>query len=242
MVTDKREYIYGKEITFPNQPNRKNVHFMSKTEKRLSELQPHIPKSLYNIDENGSRIPEEPLPYDGLILFFGCSYTVGQGVNAKDSYPYRVAKQLKMNYYNLGACGAGPTRCYILAQYWIPKLKPDLVVYGVPGGNRIFAFEPDDVELWTQNKYKTFGQIIIDYEQYIRLDKRNAHVNVNLSSDAFNWFCHINNAKLFTWHANRYYYEKSLLDKGSDGIHPGPETHKLFANIILKGLDKPLIP
>ena len=42
------------------------------------------------------------LDFDNYVLFAGCSHTVGVGVTVKQSYPYRVAKKLKCDYYNLG--------------------------------------------------------------------------------------------------------------------------------------------
>lgn len=66
----------------------------------------------YSIDKNGLRISP---PYDesnlmGCVLFFGCSFSYGIGVNDSETLPYQVGIQTHGKYriYNFGLGGYGP--------------------------------------------------------------------------------------------------------------------------------------
>jgi hypothetical protein len=66
----------------------------------------------YTIDSNGLRIPP---PHDGpnvgrSILFFGCSYTMGDGVEDNETLPYMTGLLTHGSYaiYNFGFHGYGP--------------------------------------------------------------------------------------------------------------------------------------
>ena len=74
---------------------------------------------VYNIDVDGLRVgpPQTPgLEHQGCVLFFGCSYTFGEGVSDDQTFPYLV--QLKtggrFQSRNFGMSGSAPH--YALAQ------------------------------------------------------------------------------------------------------------------------------
>jgi len=66
----------------------------------------------YTIDQNGFRITPSHNNSDvqGCVLFFGCSFTYGLGVNDSETVPYQVSIKSKGRYciYNLGFIGYGP--------------------------------------------------------------------------------------------------------------------------------------
>jgi hypothetical protein len=69
-------------------------------------------KVTYTIDENGLRIPP---PYDvwevrKSVIFFGCSYTMGDGVEDTETMPYMTGLLTHGRYaiYNFGFHGYGP--------------------------------------------------------------------------------------------------------------------------------------
>jgi hypothetical protein len=71
-----------------------------------------IYKVTYTIDANGLRIPP---PYDvpnvsRSVLFFGCSYTMGDGVQDNETLPYMTGLFTRGRYavYNFGFHGYGP--------------------------------------------------------------------------------------------------------------------------------------
>ncbi len=66
----------------------------------------------YTIDENGLRMspPYEESNVTGCVLFFGCSFTFGLGVNDNETLPYQVGIKSHGRYrvYNFGFRGYGP--------------------------------------------------------------------------------------------------------------------------------------
>jgi hypothetical protein len=86
-------------------------------------------------DENGLRItPPAPQAKES-ILFFGCSYTFGHGVNDSETFPYLVGAATAGKYavYNFGFNGYGPNQMLAALQSgWaetVVRQPPILVVY-----------------------------------------------------------------------------------------------------------------
>lgn len=97
----------------------------------------HKPGAItYEFNSEGFRSPEfEP---DGeLMLALGCSYTMGIGLPVSDTWPFLLAQQLGMQFANLGWGGASGDYCYRMAEYWIPQLRPRLVVLLNPPESRM---------------------------------------------------------------------------------------------------------
>lgn len=64
----------------------------------------------YTSKADGWRVTPEHPGAQNAALFFGCSYTMGEGVNDAESYPYRVGQLLGEDWqvYNFGFSGYGP--------------------------------------------------------------------------------------------------------------------------------------
>lgn len=63
----------------------------------------------YTSNEEGWRITPVHPQATKAVVFFGCSFTIGQGVNDKDTYPYKVGQMLGTDYqvFNYGFHGYG---------------------------------------------------------------------------------------------------------------------------------------
>ena len=90
----------------------------------------------YTIDEHGLRMappsqPEAP----NCILFFGGSFTFGEGVNNNESLPYRVGLHSNEQYriYNFGFHGYGPHQMLAALEQGLVddaiQCKPELIIY-----------------------------------------------------------------------------------------------------------------
>ena len=68
--------------------------------------------AVYTIGENGLRItpPHQQGDLAGCIVFFGDSFTFGDGVNDEETYPYQVGRRLGVGYatYNFAVTAYGP--------------------------------------------------------------------------------------------------------------------------------------
>jgi hypothetical protein len=66
----------------------------------------------YTIDSNGLRVAPQYRKDDlaGTVLFFGCSFTFGDGLNDNETLPYQVGSQSGGRYrtFNFGVGGYGP--------------------------------------------------------------------------------------------------------------------------------------
>ncbi|ETD27899.1 hypothetical protein [Helicobacter canis] len=78
-------------------------------------------KSLYNVsyttDELGWRItPSSKLDSSSCVLFFGDSFTIGEGVQDNETLPFYFGKQTNARIYNFGFHGYGPHQALALVQ------------------------------------------------------------------------------------------------------------------------------
>ena len=73
-----------------------------------------------SVDKRGLRVepPLAPSHGDRCVLFFGCSYTFGEGVNDTETLPYRtgVLAEGLLRMINFGLHSYGPIRCWLCAQ------------------------------------------------------------------------------------------------------------------------------
>jgi len=88
----------------------------------------------YHIDMNGFRTDNSVKDYHDYtdqdnVIYAGCSYSFGTGLNLEDTWTYRLHKQIhkEKNYVNLSSPGVGIESIYRYMRYWIPKLKPSHV-------------------------------------------------------------------------------------------------------------------
>ena len=83
-------------------------------------------------DKNGFRVPVGDTPTEShgspLVLTLGCSFTYGDAVYARDTYPYLVGQSLKGTTKNAGCCSCGLSQMLILAGKLIPSHKPDYLI------------------------------------------------------------------------------------------------------------------
>jgi hypothetical protein len=108
----------------------------------------------YTIDENGLRIsPPTKADTNQAILFFGCSFTFGEGVNDNETMPYVVGTLTDGEYsiYNFGASGYG-------AQQMLAAIDHGLVnssIKEIPKYAIYFAI-PDHVRRLTDTDPKNY--------------------------------------------------------------------------------------
>ena len=113
-------FVRTEPLGYKNPPNTRAVERMSLNGREIFNV-------TYSTDGYSRRIT--PLPHTGsvdkFILFFGCSYTFGQGVQDEETLPSRVSK-LAPNYrpYNYGVIGYGPQ--HVLIKLEDPSLKREI--------------------------------------------------------------------------------------------------------------------
>ncbi len=140
----------------------------------------------YTIDDNGHRItPGATAQNDSQsIIFFGCSFTFGEGVNDSESMPYIVGELQKDKVYNYGFHGYGPHQMLSAIENNLISCNPKYVIYQahhvhaarsagysswdyhgpkyiIEGGELVFCGNFDDSEYptYTKIKRKIYNQL-----------------------------------------------------------------------------------
>ena len=90
----------------------------------------------YQINQEGFRC-EEFVSNTPCVVTLGCSYTMGIGLPLKDLWSTLVGKSLGLRVYNLAWGGNSIDTCFRLARYWIPRLKPQVVLMLAPPRARV---------------------------------------------------------------------------------------------------------
>jgi hypothetical protein len=94
-------------------------------------------KVTYSVDSNGHRIvPRHRVKPDSKsVIFFGCSFTFGYGLEDNEAFPYMLAQKLNKDYeiYNFAFSGYGTHQMISALQHGnvdsIVKIKPTHVIY-----------------------------------------------------------------------------------------------------------------
>ena len=172
------------------------------------------------------------------IMFFGCSFTQGVGLPEDTIFPSIVSKSLELECYNLGQGGASSDTAFRLGQYWIPKLKPKIVVFLAPEMTRMeyLRYSPSQI-----NKIEAKTLAIHSYkkennkwyEEYILVEE-NGIINRLKNKLALENVCQQSNVKFLYITAEDFYGKHKLLkDFARDLKHPGIQRHRLFAKNLL---------
>jgi hypothetical protein len=166
----------------------------------------------YRINDYGYRMNKDlhEVNFDNYIAFFGCSYTVGQGLPLENTFAYRIAQQANMDYVNAAISGASTDFVF----YNFTKLVstapnlPKIVVINWPDIARAMywykdniinlfpdndsGFDPEGVKFWT-NSYKSH---VLEPSNFIN---RFAYTRQNIIT-----FCNLVGIKLFEFTTVQY--------------------------------------
>lgn len=103
----------------------------------------------YQYNSLGFRCADHTELKEDYILFSGCSLTEGTALPLEHTYPYIVAKNLNLDYYNLGIAGSGPDITFhnMVLFLSLIKHKPKIVVIQWPNQSRISFFPNDSTRI-----------------------------------------------------------------------------------------------
>jgi hypothetical protein len=191
-------------------------------------------KVIYKFNSDGFR--GEEFTIRGGIAFFGCSFTMGEGVPVENTWPYLVANHLKLPYYNFGISGLSGDACVRFAAHYLPELKPSIVVFLYPPDDR-FEYIKDEFS------YQMMSSMVIanrmeDFEaEYY---KRWASSDTNRFLTRFKnlltmkKLSEIINAKFIFRDQNEFKH----IDSARDLAHQGILSHQVFADQIVDDINK----
>ena len=111
-------------------------------------------KITYSYNSTGHRCKNfSDVNLDNYLLFSGCSYTEGVGLELEKTYPFVVSERLGCDYYNLAIGGTGIDVVTYNILTWIGKVKslPKAIIIQWPEITRVVSsqdglrFEPNGV-------------------------------------------------------------------------------------------------
>ena len=201
-----------------------------KTRKELNDLNWTKDSITYKFNNQGFR-SEEFDSSGNNIVFLGCSYTVGIGVQWEDTFCKIVSNNLKLTCCNLGVGAGSMDSCFRFAIYWLEKLKPKIVVLLEPNKDR----KEIKINHITYNNetpghhlYKNFYKDWISEEQNMNLLREKNFLAIKYLSNKIN-------TKFIPMTLGA---DPRPDNKARDLAHSGPDWHSIKARYILKEIGK----
>ena len=167
------------------------------------------------------------------VMFLGCSHTFGVGLPIETTWSHLISSAMGLKNYNLGVGGSSNDTAFRLAQYWIPKIKPKVVVFASTERTR-FELHTLDNEMQNLNVWKDSKDLYNFWRHWIGNDT-NSNMNYLKNQLAIKQLCQENNIKYFHIEILKDTIE---IDKARDLMHYGIKTHKRIANGILRMLGR----
>jgi len=97
----------------------------------------HLPGAItYKINSHGVRCDEIDNSKT-CVVALGCSFTAGTGLPVEVIWPTLVGQALNLRVVNLAWPGISADSCFRLAEYWIPRLRPQIVTMLTPPPARL---------------------------------------------------------------------------------------------------------
>ena len=190
-------------------------------------------KTSYHINSQGFRGND----FDDIsVIALGCSITFGIGVHEEDSWPSILEKKLNKPVANISKSAAGPDTLFRFASYWIPKLKPSIVVYCEPPPYRFEVLKSDTSDhkgLFTAHRFgprKLTEQELAIQKAWIMNDL-NFELNYIKNMLAIEKLCDNNKCDFYMFKSLEHFDADGEL--GFDDQHPGPSQQKKFAELVL---------
>ena len=218
-------------------------HFEEHLRTQPADWEYRTKQVLYTRNRLGHRCKELDTLNDDFILFIGCSLTEGVGVALEDTFTYKLAQDLGLDYYNLGLAGSGADLLSENLSMWFANIKkiPQLVVIQWPAPNRHYQWFADGltpVGAWIDVR----NDIVSDeVKRATKYDFVNDKIIKNFvtACDA-GYFEHFSNVlrttilnfldcvgvKYIEFTDN----EIPKLDVGRDLIHPGTKSNSALSN------------
>lgn len=193
----------------------------------------------YNSFGHRTKSPDD-IDFDNYILFIGDSHTEGVGLELETTYPYCTAKQLSMDYYNLGLGGTG-------IDYMLHNTINWLATY--PSPKYISFFWSDVARYLVYNeKDNTFLSIHANSDKRLEEEKMlvygemsgHFYTSSKLALQTLDYICDTKNIpRSHISMYNNCYHNNSLItiikfkftDHARDG-HFGIETHDIVTNFL----------
>lgn len=187
-------------------------------------------KIIYKFNRRGFRA-DEFTPSEKSVVFIGCSHTLGVGLPIESTWPYIISSELNLKNYNLGIPGASNDTAFRLANYFIPQLMPDVVIFLSSDRSRVELHtinqQIKDINAWNYQA---------DYTKNFMKDWLSNDINTDMNylknTLAIKQICNEYNIK----YLQEEFSNIPTLDKARDLQHFGITTNQHIAKMFLSRL------
>lgn len=185
----------------------------------------------YKFNSHGFRSDEFDPNADNLVAL-GCSFTMGIGLPVQEVWPARLGRALNLQVCNLSWGGGSSDRCFRMAHYWVPHLRPKLVVLLNPPRGRLEVVV-DDITGATEPVTDQDFQENTFLKKWISADT-NQLLNNRKNSLAISAICAELEIPFLSYEADEW-MSRSREEVGyaRDYMHAGPEGHRTFTERII---------
>ena len=186
----------------------------------------------YKFNRLGYRMKQlEEVDYDNYYAFFGCSFTVGIGLNLEDTFPYKISNQANVDYVNASMGGSSVDFVYcnfVNLIHNAPK-KPKVVFINWPSVYRTFY--------WLDSTHTQFmlPSIIVDghwkrtYEDFIVMDDQ-VFNRFDVIRTSVRLICKLADIPLFEMSTHQDIEDYTFKIRHSDVITDIPLSQDQFEN------------
>jgi hypothetical protein len=162
------------------------------------------------------------------ILYLGCSFTVGIGLRVEHSWPYLVSTAMNLKCFNLGLGASSNDTAFRMAEYWIKELKPKVVILLSPFSLRYETLERQEDGTILSIDH-TINNGLIKNQM---ICEENGRLNQIKNQLAIKTITKNNDARFVSYDTENF----PITDRARDLQHPGIQSNKSFANLVLNQL------
>jgi hypothetical protein len=186
----------------------------------------------YKFNQDGFRTSELNQSFD--MVCFGCSFTMGTGVHAMETWPGQLEGITGLKIANLGHAGSSNDTAFRFAAHYLKKIKPQYAIWLQTDNHRLELL--DDYIPLSQNILASDSSNPCANDYFVKTwfsSSSNQLLNCQKNTLAFKQLCNefnIQHLILSRQHIS------NKIDRARDLHHPGKKSYQNLAEHIKKTL------
>lgn len=202
------------------------------TKKRLQDLGFIDNPIEYSYNSHGFRTHEFDQSFD--VVCFGCSFTMGTGVHARDTWPNQLEAMTGLRVANLGHAGSSNDTVFRFAQHYLQFFKPQYAVWLQTDRHRLELIDEANTVSMNILASDTSNPCANDYFTKVWFaSDQNQRLNLEKNTLAFQQICEQNNVTYIVLDRNQVPpHGRHPNSNARDLTHPGAECYTELAHRI----------
>ena len=210
------------------------------TNKRLHDLGFVDNPIEYKFNNHGFRTAEFDQKFD--MVCFGCSFTMGTGVHAKDTWPEQLQDLTGLKIANLGHAGSSNDTAFRFAQHYLKFLRPRYAIWLQTDRHRVELL--NDAESYSINIMAGDTANPCAHDYFIKtwfINDSNQQLNLLKNTLAFERVCaELGIIPIVLTRAMIPPHPPFPMGQARDLTHPAADIYRNLAQQVKKLLDGPM--